>query len=65
VEFREAIGMAIPPLVMLLNDHSDDVRSATVSALVKLADRGEFVAACFLDMTNTGLKLSFARQLGR
>jgi HEAT repeat protein len=65
VEFHEAIRMAIPPLAMLLNDHSDDVRSATVSALVKLVDHGEFVAVCCPDIANTSVKSSFVRPLGR
>ena len=42
VEFRKAIGAAIPSLVRILNRGGDDVRTVTVSALTKLADHGEF-----------------------
>jgi hypothetical protein len=44
--------MAIPRVIMLLNDHSDDVRSSTVSALTKLAGHGEFIHICHLDTAN-------------
>jgi hypothetical protein len=35
-----------------LNDEDDDVLSATVSALEKLAEHGEFVAVCHLGIAN-------------
>jgi len=57
--------MVIPQLITLLNQDEDSIRSATVSALAKLADHGEFVVVHSSDMTNTGMKSSFARQLGR
>jgi hypothetical protein len=50
---------------MLLNDQYSDIRSATVSALVELADHGEFVVACYPDIANAGMKSSFARKLGQ
>jgi len=43
VEFRKEIGTVIPSLIALLNSHSRYIRSDMVSALVKLADHGEFV----------------------
>ena len=35
--------MVIPSLITLLNDDRHSIRSATVFALVQLADHGEFV----------------------
>jgi HEAT repeat protein len=55
VEFREAIGTAIPRLIALLNDNDDDVRSGAASALTKLADHGEFVP---INTIQTSLKHS-------
>jgi hypothetical protein len=37
------IGTAIPSLVMLLGGRNSGIRPAIVSALVNLADHGEFV----------------------
>ena len=42
VELHEAIRAAIPLLVDLLKDEDEDVRSAAVSGVVKLAEHGEF-----------------------
>jgi hypothetical protein len=84
VEFREAIGMAIPPLILLLVDGSNEVvygsawppsicgmlmannnhnhvRSATISALTRLADHGKFVPVCYLAIANASMKSSFAK----
>jgi hypothetical protein len=57
VKFRKAIGMAIPSLVTLLSNGNGTV----VSALAKLVDYGEFVALCYLDITNATMKLSFMK----
>jgi hypothetical protein len=62
-EFCEEIGTAIPLLIALLNGGSYSVRSATVSALSKLADHGEFSAVCYLDIANASVKSSFIRRL--
>jgi HEAT repeat protein len=50
VEFRKEIEAAILPIITLLNDNEAHVRSATVSALTKLADHGEFVLIFHLDI---------------
>jgi HEAT repeat protein len=42
VEFHETILAIIPSLVSLLKDRNKDVRSATISAFVELAEHGEF-----------------------
>jgi hypothetical protein len=63
VNFRKEIGTATTRLIMLLNDPVSNVRSSTVSALTKLADHGEFVAVCYVDVTNTSFKSSFMRGL--
>ena len=42
VELHEAIRAVIPLLVDLLKDGHEDVRSAAVSGVVKLAEHGEF-----------------------
>jgi hypothetical protein len=52
-------------ITALLNSNHRDIRAATVSAIVKLADHGEFVVACYPDIANAGMKSSFARKLGR
>jgi HEAT repeat len=61
VEFRKAIGMAISSLITLLNDGNSAIRSAVVSALAELVGYGEFVALCYLDITNATMKLSFMK----
>jgi HEAT repeat len=65
VELRKEIGRAIPRLITLLNDRGFGVQPAAISLLTKLADHGEFIVACYLNITNAGMKLSFARKLGR
>ena len=52
MEFGKEIGTAIPLLITLLNDDNYLVRPATVSALTKLADHGELVPICHLDVAN-------------
>jgi hypothetical protein len=44
--------MAVPRLIVLLNDRNHVVRSSTVSALTKLAGHGEFISICDLDIAN-------------
>jgi hypothetical protein len=58
------IRTAIPWLITLLDDHHPYIRS-TVSVLTKLVGHGEYVIACYPDIANAGMKLSFARKLGR
>jgi HEAT repeat protein len=65
VEFRKAIGTAIPSLFLLLNGNDDYVRPATISALAKLADHGESIIVCSLDIANVRTKSSFEKKLGR
>jgi hypothetical protein len=55
--------MAIPQLLMLLNDHNFVVRSSTVSVLAKLTDHGEFVVASYSDVADAGMKSSPVRKL--
>jgi hypothetical protein len=55
--------MAIPRLIVLLNDHNYLVRSSTVSAFAKLADYGEFIIASYPDVADAGMKSSSARKL--
>jgi hypothetical protein len=54
----------VPPLIMLLNDNNDG-RLAALSTLTKLANHGEFVVVCYLDITNADMKSSFAGKPGR
>ena len=65
VEFRREIGTAIPSLVQLLESGNSAVQLAACSALVKLADHGEFVVLCYLDIANAVMKSSFSGQLGQ
>jgi hypothetical protein len=44
--------MAIPQLVMLLNDHDYHIRLSAVSALTKLAGHGVFIPISHLDIAN-------------
>jgi hypothetical protein len=45
-----------------LKVNDNKIRPATVSALAKLADHGQFVAAGYLGIANAGFKPSFARK---
>ena len=50
--FREELETAIPSLITLLEvDDYGFIRSATFLLLIKLADHGEFVAVCYLDIS--------------
>ena len=42
VELHEEIRAVVPLLVDMLNDGDEDVRSAAVSGIAKLAEHGEF-----------------------
>jgi hypothetical protein len=54
VEFRGKIRTAISPLITLLNDNSRSIRLATVSALAKLVDHGEFAFVYYACIANAG-----------